>query len=296
MMAAVGAFSGQYWRPVDLGSGKYAFRTLYRGDNLSLDIINDGVNTTPWLAETGNYSGQSWSIPEWGDGTCKFTNDFTGPTKSLDTSSDTHAPFMGPGGHSGQHWTLTKIAKVQNNVPIPPLDPKGSVYKSEGPTDFNFYKKPAGTVRAVMIFVDFSNALAGSTSATNVANHLLGNGAAQQLFSTQSYGKMSLDVAIKANLGWKRMPLPSTSYSFGTFEAHKEYISAAASLFSLSDVRFSDYDFVFVVAPQNAGFPLSPAFNADRGRGPSLRAVRSDWPLPSAPTAMLIAISILFMR
>lgn len=296
MMAAVGAFSGQYWRPVDLGSGKYAFRTLYRGDNLSLDIINDGVNTTPWLAETGNYSGQSWSIPEWGDGTCKFTNDFTGPTKSLDTSSDTHAPFMGTGGHSGQHWTLTKIAKVQNNVPIPPLDLKGSVYKSEGPTDFNFYKKPAGTVRAVMIFVDFSNAPAGSTSATNVANHLLGNGAAQQLFSTQSYGKMSLDVAIKANLGWKRMPLPSTSYSFGTFEAHKEYISAAASLFSLSDVRFSDYDFVFVVAPQNAGFPLSPAFNADRGRGPSLRAVRSDWPLPSAPTAMLIAISILFMR
>jgi immune inhibitor A len=101
MMAAVGAFSGLYWRVVDLGSGKYAFLTLYLGDNLSLDIINDGVNTTPWLAETGNYSGQSWSIPEWGDGTCKFTNDFTGPTKSLDTSSDTHAPFIGTGGHSG---------------------------------------------------------------------------------------------------------------------------------------------------------------------------------------------------
>ena len=78
MMAAVGAFSGQYWRPVDLGGGKYAFRTLYLGDNLSLDIINDGVNTTPWLAETGNYSGQSWSIAEWGDGTYKLTNDFTG--------------------------------------------------------------------------------------------------------------------------------------------------------------------------------------------------------------------------
>jgi M6 family metalloprotease-like protein len=269
MMAAVGAFSGQYWRPVDLGGGKYAFRTLYLGDNLSLDIINDGVNTTPWLAETGNYSGQYWSVTEWGDGTCKFTNDFTGETKSLDTYSDTHAPFMGPGDHSGQHWTLTKIAKVQNNTPIPPLDPKGSVYKSEGPTDFNFYKKPAGTVKAVVIFVDFSNAPAGSTSATTVANHLLGNGAAQQLFSTQSYGKMSLDVAVKANLGWKRMPLPSTSYSFGTFETHREYIGAAASLFSLSDVRFSDYDFVLVVAPQNAGFPLSPAFNADRGQGAS---------------------------
>ena len=168
-----------------------------------------------------------------------------------------------------QHWTLTKIEKVQNNDPIPPLDPKGSVYKSEGPTDFEFYKKPTGTVKAVMIFVDFPNAPAGSASATDVANHLLGNGAAQQLFSTQSYGKMRLDVAVKSNLGWKRMTLPSTSYSFSTFDTHKTYISAAASHFSPSDVSFSDYDFVFLVAPQNAGFPLSPAFNAYRGQGAS---------------------------
>ena len=82
-----------------------------------------------------------------------------------------------------------------------------------------------------MIFVDFSNAPAGSASATDIANHLLGNGAAQKLFSTQSYGKMSMDVAVKSNLGWKRMALPSTSYSFSTFDTHKTYISAAASLF-----------------------------------------------------------------
>ena len=90
MMAAVGAFSGQYWRPVDLGGGKYAFRTLYLGDNLSLDIINDGVNTTPWLAETGNYSGQSWSIAEWGDGTCKLTNDASMVGTGIRTSGSTN--------------------------------------------------------------------------------------------------------------------------------------------------------------------------------------------------------------
>jgi len=142
MMAAVGAFSGQYWNPVDLDGGKYAFRTLHLGDDFSLDIINDGVNTTPCLAQTGNYSGQYWSVTEWDDGTCKLTNDFTGPAKSLDTYSDTHALFMDTGDHTGQHWILTKIDKVQNNDLIPPLDPKGSVYKSESPTDFNFYKKP----------------------------------------------------------------------------------------------------------------------------------------------------------
>ena len=139
---------------------------------------------------------------------------------------------MDTGDHPGQHWTLTKIDKVQNNDPIPPLDPKGSVYKSEGPTDFNFYKKPAGPVKAVMIFVDFSNAPAGSASATDVANHLLGTGAAQQLFSTQSYGKMSLDVAVKSDLGWKRMALPSTSYSFRYPSTRTKRISAMRRRFS----------------------------------------------------------------
>ena len=269
MMAAVGDFSGQYWKLVDLGGGKYAFRTLYLGDDLSLDIVNDGIDTTPCLAQTGNCSGQSWSVTEWGDGTYKLTNDFIGPAKSLSTHPDTHAPFIDTSDHAGQHWTLTQTDRVPNNDPIPPLDPKGSVYASEGPTDFDFYKKPAGTAKAVMIFVDFANAPAGSASATEVANHLLGNGAAQELFSTQSYGKMNLDVAVKADLGWKRMPLPSTSYSFTTFDTHKTYLSAAASLFSPSDMKFSDYDFVFVVAPQAAGFPLSPAFNAYRGQGAS---------------------------
>ena len=131
-MATTGDFSGQFWKPVDLGGGKYAFQTLYLGDDFSLDIINDGVNATPCLAQTGNYSGQHWSIAQWDDGACKLTNDFTGPTKSLDTSSDTHAPLMGTGDHSGQHWTLTKIAKVQNNAPIPPLS-EGKCVQIGGP-------------------------------------------------------------------------------------------------------------------------------------------------------------------
>ena len=53
MMAAAGDFSGQCWKPVDLGGGKCAFRTLYLGDDLSLDIVNDGVKC---LAQTWNYA------------------------------------------------------------------------------------------------------------------------------------------------------------------------------------------------------------------------------------------------
>jgi M6 family metalloprotease-like protein len=157
---------------------------------------------------------------------------------------------------------------------IPDLDPKGEVYKTEGPTDFTFYARPEGIVKAVMVFVDFPDAPAEPASASDTANHLLGNGQAQALYHAQSYHKLTLDVTVKSDLGWKRMPQPSTKYNFlpsdsHASESHKTYISHAAALFSPSEVRFSDYTFVFLVAPQNAGFPLSPAFNDHRGRGAS---------------------------
>ena len=268
-MAQTGNYSGQFWKLVDQGGGTYALRTAYLGDCFSLDVINDGTNNTPWLAATGNYSGQFWTLAPWGDGTYKLTNAFTGPGTSLDTYRDTHQPFLETGDHSGQHWTLTQLTKIPDNVAIPNLDPKGSVYKTEGPTDFTLYARPEGTVKAVMVFVDFPNAPAGSTSASDTANHLLGNGQAQALYHDQSSHKLTLDVTVKSDLGWKRMPHPSTQYNFQTFDSHKAYITDAAALFSPSEVRFSDYTFVLIVAPQNAGFPLSPAFNATKGNGAS---------------------------
>src|SRR6266481_4608212 len=266
-MTPTGNYSGQSWQLVELGGGKYGLRTEYLGDGFSLDVINDGKNRTPWLAATGNHSGQFWTLTPWGDGTYKLTNDFTGSAISLDTYGDSHEPFLETGDYSGQHWTLTQLTKIPGKVAIPDLDPKGSVYKTEGPTDFSFYARPEGTVKAVMVFVDFSNAPAGSTSASDTANHLLGNGQAQALYHAQSDQKLILDVTVRSDLGWKRMPGPSTNYNFQTFASHKAYITDAAALFSPSEVRFSDYTFVFLVAPQNAGFRLSPAFNAPPGSG-----------------------------
>ncbi len=161
-----------------------------------------------------------------------------------------------------QHWT-----KIPGDVVIPDLDPKGIVYKTEGPTDFTFYARPEGRVKAVMVFVDFSDAAAGPTSALDTATHLLGNGQAQALYAAQSDQKLILDVTVRSDLGWKRMPKPSTQYSFQTFDTHQAYFTDAAALFSPSEVNFSDYTFVFLVAPPNAGFPFSPAFNAAPGSG-----------------------------
>jgi hypothetical protein len=112
MMAPTGDYSGQHWKLVDMGSGKYALRTMYLGDDFSLDVINDGKDNSPWLAKTGNFSGQFWSLVPWGDGTYMLTNDFTGPAKHLDTYSDTHEPFLDTDDHSGQHWTLTPLTQI----------------------------------------------------------------------------------------------------------------------------------------------------------------------------------------
>lgn len=40
----------------------YRLTTLWQGEGLSLDIVNDGTNTTPLLAKTGNFSGQLWKV------------------------------------------------------------------------------------------------------------------------------------------------------------------------------------------------------------------------------------------
>jgi M6 family metalloprotease-like protein len=166
-----------------------------------------------------------------------------------------------------QHWIM-----LPGDVIIPDLDPKETVYKTEGPTDFTIYAQPEGNVRAVMLFVDFSDATGESVSASDTADHLLGNGQAQDLYANQSHQKLTLEVTSRSDLGWRRMPHPSTAYSFQTFETHRTYFTDAASLFSSSevqDVTFSDYTFVLLVAPPTAGFPLSPAFNASPGNGAS---------------------------
>jgi M6 family metalloprotease-like protein len=266
-METTANYSGQFWRLVDLGSDRYALRTQYLGDCFSLDVINDGTNDTPHMAQTGDFSGQFWMLTPWGDGTYKLWNLFTGPDKSLNVYAGSLIPFIGPGDYSGQHWTLTALGPVGSPIAIPQLVPLGSVYHTEGPSDYSTYVKPLGTAKAVMVFVDFPDAPAGATSAADRADHILGHGQAQQLYVAQSYGKFSFDVDIKAALGWRRMPKPSSAYSRDTFEHHKVYVTDAAALFSAQEVNFAAYQMVFFVASPGGGFDLSPAFNASPGYG-----------------------------
>ena len=113
-----------------------------------------------------------------------------------------------------------------------------------------------------MIFMDFPDAPAGPASAAATADRLLGGGQAQQLYRDQSYGQLTLDVTVRSDLGWRRLPKPSTSYDLTDFDSQQSYISAAAALFHPAEIKFSEYQMVFVVAADtpSSGFQVSPGF------------------------------------
>jgi hypothetical protein len=49
---------------VNAQSQNYRLQTLLTGTGRCLDIINDGENNKPIMAECGNFSGQFWSLPQ----------------------------------------------------------------------------------------------------------------------------------------------------------------------------------------------------------------------------------------
>ena len=106
----------------------------------------------------------------------------------------------------------------------------------------------------------FDDVAPGVHIAAQDTRHLLGGGKAQQLYHEQSYGRLTLDVTVRSDLGWRRMSKHSTSYDFLDFKSQRSYISAAAGLFHPAEIRFSDYQMVLVVAADTPNFPLSPGF------------------------------------
>jgi M6 family metalloprotease-like protein len=154
---------------------------------------------------------------------------------------------------------------------IPQLDSRGAAC-GEGPSDARIYRRPVGPVKAVMIFVDFPDA-PGIAEPDAVAAHLLGNGGVFETFVDQSHGNLDLTVAVRSDLGWRRMPKDSEQFNFWSptmeVDGHRRYLEAAAVLFK-GDVNFADFDFVYVVAPEQGALPLSPAFTVFPTQGAKL--------------------------
>lgn len=95
---------------------------------------------------------------------------------------------------------------------------------AEGPTDYRFYLRPHGTVRALMVFVDFPDAPGEEDLAQRFASYA----PASRWFHETSYGR--LDLRLTPLLKWARMPQESTDYGmergFG-LETQQNYIRDA---------------------------------------------------------------------
>ena len=131
------------------------------------------------------------------------------------------------------------------------------------PTDFNVFLRPAGTLKAIMVFVDFPDAPIGEASLgwQRLWPDLELHRAGAAWLNSASYGDVR--VAITPSERWYRMSQPSWAYGMdraATFDQHVTYLAEAVALAD-PDVDFSAYDLVYVVAGPNAfGISRSNAY------------------------------------
>lgn len=146
---------------------------------------------------------------------------------------------------------------------MPGDDHRKQWWGDEGrPTDWERFVRPRGTVRAVMLFVDFPNARAQDNAAPFDgvdAYHDFLAPAADWLRRSSS-GR--LDLRITPVRKWLHMPLPDADYGIVRtmpLRTQARYVRDAVAL--ADGVDFSDYDLVYVVPSRNAvNIALSPAY------------------------------------
>lgn len=109
-----------------------------------------------------------------------------------------------------------------------------------------------GTVKAVMVFVDFPD-VAATGSIEEIKKLIVGD--SEAWFWRESYGRLDFIVDTPI-LEWRRMPRAATAYADINRDGtkHQSYISTALQLFSQDEIRFDEYRVAYVVAaptPEN---------------------------------------------
>ncbi|MFT4548885.1 MAG: M6 family metalloprotease-like protein [Verrucomicrobiales bacterium] len=141
---------------------------------------------------------------------------------------------------------VSSIAPCQSEtVAIPELDPKGDVYKTEGPNDPLIYDSTVGRKKVIMLYVDFSDA-AMEIDTQERSTKVLGGGKFHELFEQQSYGKVSFE--IEHVHGWRRLSKSHKEYSSKTTDSHRDLFVEIFSLYPKVD--FLAYDHIMVNMPR----------------------------------------------
>ncbi|MFI6818676.1 M6 family metalloprotease domain-containing protein [Nonomuraea sp. NPDC050328] len=151
-----------------------------------------------------------------------------------------------------------------------PCELPSSVDGEEGPTDYRYYLRPVGTVRALMVFVDFPDAVGEEDLAERFAHYR----PVSRWFQQASYGK--LDLQLTPVLKWARMPKESTDYGmergFG-IETQQAYIRDALEAVARAEpsVDFGAYSMVHIMATLAASEISAEATAAYTGGAPPVQ-------------------------
>ena len=180
-------------------------------------------------------------------------------SNSAIVGSATHDPQPGNNGASADF--TVRLPPSSTGPPCSPSLARGPLISighpstyTEGATDYNVFIRPSGTVRTLMLFVDFSDAPAAETTAA-VYDHVAP--ATSAWFSDMSGGRVSLQV--DAHDSWVRMPHPSTFYGLSTGGYSEQYVRDAIAAADPA-VDFTPYEIVYILPSAGAAI--------DRGQSP----------------------------
>jgi M6 family metalloprotease-like protein len=135
---------------------------------------------------------------------------------------------------------------------------------NEGTTNSTLPLRPGGRISAVMLFVDFADHHA-SESTSRLYSRLVPRSRAW--FAEVSYGRLHLSVTAAQH--WLRMPRRLSAYGLADgigWPEHRAYMADAIAAAD-SEVDFSRFQVVYVVAAKGTKIERSPAFQAYPGSG-----------------------------
>ncbi len=158
--------------------------------------------------------------------------------------------------------TIARVPDPGGSAPACRLKAPNSF--SEGPTNYIDRLRPSGTLRALILFVDFPDVQSSRTM--------------QQLFdlivpravtwmSTVSNGKVTL--APTGVHQFFRMPKNASAYGAAdgfTFDEHKAYITDALNAGNAA-IDYTQFDVYYIVSAPTAQIPISPTFVPTPGIG-----------------------------
>jgi M6 family metalloprotease-like protein len=132
-------------------------------------------------------------------------------------------------------------------------------WENEGSTDYDYHLRPSGQLDAVMIFVDFPDAMSDEPTEPLFDQLAV---PAMEWYETSAAGAMTFEITPVHE--WFRMPQASSVYDIRrdgglTVDGYRAYLQAAVDAADAA-VDFTGYELLYVVASKGSVNDYSPAY------------------------------------